>query len=191
MSVPQNEYQYFLPAEEKEALRELSIEPWRKLYFQAGKIEKHGWLVEPHVYTIGGFMIGAKTRSLLLLTSKDLVDRTEIFRVTIVTDPERLADMLKFTRPPLAELVEFPNDLKIDQFLGVRNQISLLRFKEEIEDGENADITHVVTESGLLVSNSNARMIFYPDIDVPLDFRITTDNKKIDEVLGAASIIEM
>jgi hypothetical protein len=124
---------------------------------------------------------------LISLDSEELDDGTELFRVAVVANQDELKAMLSRMYPSVGELVDIPTDLDIESFLGKENEVSLLRFKETL--GEGVGQINTTTESGLLISNPNGRLLLYPNEEIPMEFCITTDMEKIDKVLSAVDIV--
>lgn len=186
MFVTRNEAKYFLPAKEKHAISSVLLSPWEKLYVQSGKISDKR-LVEPHVYSIGSIVVETQSQLLILLDSEELDDGTELFRLAVVADRNELKEMLLKMHPPIEPLDDIPVDLDIESFFGVRNAVSLLRFKGVV--GEGANQINTATESGLLVSNSNRRLLLYPNETTPMEICVTTNVEKIDKVLAAVDMM--
>lgn len=184
MFVARNEVKYFLPAEEKQAISYSLLDPWVRICVQSGGIRR---VVELHVYSVGSLVIEAKSKLMVLLVSENLDDGTELFRVAVVSDQKKLQEMLSRMRPSIDELMDVPDDLEMGLFLGVENDVSLLRFYELL--GEEVGRIKAATESGLLISNSNSRLLLYPNEEIPLEFCITTDTEKIDSILSKADIV--
>ncbi len=103
---------------------------------------------------------------------------------------QKIDKIMSLTRPRFSELIDFPDDLQIDQCLGIENKLSVIRFNVEIENGQGGVLGKAAVDSGLLISNENARMILYPDLAVPLDICITTDETRIADLLSRAASIE-
>lgn len=187
MFVTRNMVNFFLPAEEKQIISSLLHDPWKGIYAQSGKILIQQ-LVEPHTYSVGPVLIETnKSRILILLDSKELDDGNELLRLAIVTDQDELQEMLSKMHPPIKELINVPNDLNIESFFGIVNEVFLLRFSHIIRNGINQ--INVTTESGLLISNSDCRLLLYPNKEIPMDFCITTDADKINKVLKGVDVI--
>lgn len=187
MGLVQNELIYALPEGEKVVFSKL-CRLWGNFYVPGGKILADR-LVEPYVYCIPQLLIGGDTKALILLDSKEVAE-TELFRIAIVTGKQELDEMMSHTNPRFSELIDFPTDLQIDQFLGIENKVSIIRFNVEIEDGKGGILGKIVVDSGLLISNKNGRMVLYPNLAVPLDISITTNEAKITDLLSQAVSIE-
>lgn len=183
----QDKIDYSLPEDEKVFLSNLCRQPWTNVYIPGGMILKKE--LEPHVYTIPQLLIEGGTTYLVLLDSEEVAE-TELFRFAIVADKQKLDKMMSHTRPRFSELVDFPGDLQIDQFLRVENRVSIIRFNVEIENGKGGVLGKAAVDSGLLISNENGRMVLYPNLAVPLDISITTDEAKITDLLSKAASIE-
>ena len=183
----QDKLDYSLPEDEKVFFSNLCRQTWTSFYVPGGVILKKE--LEPHVYSIPQLLVKGGITALILLDSEE-VSETELFRIAIVADTQKMDNMMSHTRPQFSELTDFPADLKIDQFLRTENKVSVIRFNVEIEDGKGGVLGEVSVDSGLLISNENGRMVFYPNLAVPLDISISTDETKITDLISQAASIE-
>jgi hypothetical protein len=179
---------YELTIDEKIELSKVALRPWKKFYVPKGEISNKS-SIESHLYRIPQIIIGHVSDIVVFIDSMD-VSETELYRVSAAPDRDGSVKMSMRTQPQFAELKKFPNDLKMDRFLEVSNELSLLRFCVEIEDGFGSVLGEAIVDSGLLISNATARMVLYPCLAVPLDMCITTDERKVGELLSRAVEIE-
>lgn len=183
----QDKFEYSLPEDEKVFFSILCRQPWANFYVPGGAILKKE--LEQRVYSIPQLLIEGRITALILLDSKEVAE-TELFRIAIVADKQKLDKMMSHTSPRFSELVDFPADLQIDQFLRIENKVSVIRFNVEIENGKGGVLGEAAVDLGLLISNENGRMVLYPNLAVPLDISITTNEAKITDMLSQAASIE-
>lgn len=183
----QDKFDYSLLKDEKVIFSNLCRQPWTNLYVPGGAILKKE--LESHVYSIPQLLVKGGITALILLDSEEVAE-TELFRIAIVADTQKIDNMMSHTRPRFSELVDFPADLEIDQFLRIENEVSVIRFNVEIENGKGGVLGEAAVDVGLLISNKNGRMFLYPNVAVPLDISITTDEAKITDLLSQAASIE-
>lgn len=188
MELIQDKFNYPLSEDGKVAFSKLCRQPWTNFYVSGGAILSDE-LVAPHVYYIPQLLVEGDITALILLDSEEVAE-TELYRIAIVAGKKKLDKMMSNTRPRFSELVDFPTDLQIDRFLRIENKVSVIRFDVEIEDGKGGVLGEATVDSGLLISNKNARMVLYPSLAVPLDICITTDEAKITDLLSQATSIE-
>ena len=185
-SVPPG-FSYSVPEDERAAFSELCRQPWTKFAVSGGAIGANE--LEPHVYSVIQLIIEGGITALILLDSED-VAVTELYRIAIVHDKNRLEEMKSHVAPRFSELRSFPADLRINRFLNEKNNVSIIRFNVEIEDGKGGVLGEAVVDAGLLISNKNDRMVLYANSAIPLDIALTTDEAKIVELLSKADSID-
>lgn len=188
MELVQDDFKYALPEDEKAVFSKLCRQSWTNFYVPGGAILAKA-LVEAHVYSIPQLLIEGGITALILLDSEELAE-TELFRIAIEAGKQKLGKMMSHTHPRFSELVDFPAELQIDHFLRIENKVSIIRFKEEIENGKGGILGEATVDSGLLISNENGRMVLYPNPAIPLDICITTGEAKITDLLSQAASIE-
>ncbi len=184
--------QYLIPPEELQTLGELTKMFWTEFLSQRGEFGLFSAArMESGVYSDGDLIIvlNGKTKVLLQMTSEDLEEGSEIFRIVATSSSQALREYLEKPWYHMRTVTKLPSDLNLMAFLHQRNRLSVLRWKEQFSREDFGDTLEVISESGLLIENNEARIVIYPDTVVPLDMCFTTNEEKIKEVLAGVNEI--
>ena len=161
-----------MPFNEIEALKFLSQNPW-KAFFIHGEIlmseisSEH--INDKCIYSFGGIVVDCGRKIYIGAATVDVTPGEDIFRIGVWEDirfgePE----YEKLFRPSRRLLTQFPDNLKLDSFLGTNLTI------KRVKDSCMIDNTIFTCDKGLIVRNLNSQILLVVvDESIPLNIKVT------------------